>query len=415
MLAVIPIIIEQHAEEAAFNWLLRDRAVGEPNYDLADLAHLDGRVEANLDGLRIAGDEGWKICQEAMAIGEPGEIFTAGALAFAGLVPERMDALLAAVEEDRGRQRALASVFGWIDFETIAAAARRLLNADLDFLKYIGLAAHAVNRRDPGALLAPLMEAPDGRVRARALKAAGELGRLDLMPVLKDHLRDEDEKCRFHAAWSAMLLGGTSAIESLTALALAPGQFAQRACHLVVRKMASGQAVQWLQQLGQHAESAPMAVSGCGALGDPALVPWLLELMRIPESARKAGEALAMITGVDIAYEDLEGEPPEGFESGPSENPEDEDVALDPDEDLPWPEPELIKAWWAKNGKNFKSGTRYLCGKPISPEHCREVLKNGYQRQRAAAALELVLMAPGQPLFEVRAPGFRQQRQLANA
>ncbi len=63
---IIPTIIEQHAEDAAFNWLLRDRAVSEPHYDLADLAHLDDRVEANIDGLRIAGDEGWEICREAM-------------------------------------------------------------------------------------------------------------------------------------------------------------------------------------------------------------------------------------------------------------------------------------------------------------------------------------------------------------
>ena len=33
----------------------------------------------------------------------------------------------------------------------------------------------------------------------------------------------------------------------------------------------------------------------------------------------------------------------------------------------------------------------------------------GYQRQRAAAALELAILKPGRPLFEVRAPGWRQQ------
>ena len=42
-----------------------------------------------------------------------------------------------------------------------------------------------------------------------------------------------------------------------------------------------------------------------------------------------------MITGVDIAYEDLEGAWPEGFVAGPTEDPEDENVAMDPDEDLP--------------------------------------------------------------------------------
>jgi uncharacterized protein (TIGR02270 family) len=128
--------------------------------------------------------------------------------------------------------------------------------------------------------------------------------------------------------------------------------------------------------------------------------------------ARVAGESFTMITGVDLAYDDLEGEWPEGFEAGPTEEPEDEDVEMDPDEDLPWPEPELIHEWWGKNKNNFQNGTRYLCGKPISEQQCQHVLRYGYQRQRAAAAIELAIMNPGQPLFEVRAPGFRQQKLL---
>lgn len=48
----IPLIIDQHAEGAAFLWLLRDAAVAAPHYSLKDLAGLDNRVEAHLDGLR---------------------------------------------------------------------------------------------------------------------------------------------------------------------------------------------------------------------------------------------------------------------------------------------------------------------------------------------------------------------------
>ena len=42
----------------------------------------------------------------------------------------------------------------------------------------------------------------------------------------------------------------------------------------------------------------------------------------------------------------------------------------------------------------------------------QQVLRIGRQRLRAAAALELAIMRPGEPLFEVRAPGFRQQEVL---
>jgi hypothetical protein len=56
---------------------------------------------------------------------------------------------------------------------------------------------------------------------------------------------------------------------------------------------------------------------------------------------------------------------------------------------------------------------RYLCGKPVSNEHCEAVLKEGLQPQRLAAAVELAILRPDEPLFETRAPAFRQLEILA--
>lgn len=409
---IIADIVEQHAEEAAFNWLLRDSALSEPHYSLADIAHLDDRVEANIDGLRIAGDAGWEICREAMGIEEPGEIFTAGVLAFESQVSERMDVMLDAVEEDVELQRALCSALGWIEFHQSAAPAKNILDADPAFLKRIGLSIYAIHRQDVGSTLATYILDPDPLIRSRALKAAGELGRNDLLAMVVDSFDDEDEKCRFYSAWAAVLLGSNAGIGPLKRVLAAQSVYEQRACELAVRKMDNGEAVQWLDELGRHSSSMRLAINGYGALGDPMAIPRLIEMMQTSELARPAGEAFSMITGVDIAYEDLETDPPEDFHAGPTEDPEDENVEMDPDEDLPWPDPELIGAWWYKNQISFQSGKRYLAGHPISSENCLHVLRNGFQRQRIAAALELALLHPGRPLFEVRAPGYRQQRLL---
>lgn len=120
-----------------------------------------------------------------------------------------------------------------------------------------------------------------------------------------------------------------------------------------------------------------------------------------------------MITGADLAYEDLDADQPDGFEAGPTEAPADEDVSMDPDEDLPWPNPTRIQAWWDANLGRFSAGTRYLAGSPITEADCRGLLATGMQRQRIAAALELALMQADAPLFETRAPGRRQQTLLA--
>ena len=79
---IIQTVITQHAEEAAFLWLLRDAAVLAPHYDLNDLAELDQRVAAHLDGLRSAGDAGWELVKQELTWEEVGEVFAAAVLAF---------------------------------------------------------------------------------------------------------------------------------------------------------------------------------------------------------------------------------------------------------------------------------------------------------------------------------------------
>jgi uncharacterized protein (TIGR02270 family) len=202
------------------------------------------------------------------------------------------------------------------------------------------------------------------------------------------------------------------AIPTLQAIASLDRLHREEAVKMALRRMDLIAAHAWRQALAHNPDTMRLAIIGAGVVGDPVSIPWLIEQTTIPELARIAGEAFTTITGVDIAYEDLEGEWPEGFEAGPTEDPEDENVAMDPDENLPWPKPEAIHTWWRNHQGQFRPGTRYLLGKPMSPDWLRDVLRNGRQRQRAAAALELALQQPGQPLFESRAPGFRQQQLL---
>ena len=155
-------------------------------------------------------------------------------------------------------------------------------------------------------------------------------------------------------------------------------------------------------------------VQGSGIAGDPAYVPWLIGHMAKPETARLAGEAFTLITGADLDAVQLRRQRPEDFESGPTENPDDENVRLDPDEGLMWPDRPKVEKWWNASSSQFQKGTRYFMGAPVTREHCIHVLKTGYQRQRVLAAHYLCLLEPGTPLFNTSAPAWRQHRQLAN-
>jgi uncharacterized protein (TIGR02270 family) len=129
--------------------------------------------------------------------------------------------------------------------------------------------------------------------------------------------------------------------------------------------------------------------------------------------ARLAGEAFSMITGLDLSLPPLYRSQPEDFQSGASEDPKDENVAIDEDDGLPWPDPEQVQRWWSANQARFVAGTRYFMGEALSRELCIRVLKDGFQRQRIAAAEYLCLLQPGTPLFNTAAPAWRQQRLLS--
>jgi uncharacterized protein (TIGR02270 family) len=120
-----------------------------------------------------------------------------------------------------------------------------------------------------------------------------------------------------------------------------------------------------------------------------------------------------MMTGADLATNQLEGQAPAGFDVGPTDRPDDARVATDPDERLPWPDPAAVRAWWNQRGSGFPDGKRLLWGSPPESPWLEQVLRAERQPVRAAAAIELGLRQPGRPLFPVRAPARRQLRALA--
>lgn len=402
-------VLDQYTEGARFLWQVRKGAVTAPHFSLADLDRLDRRVEAHIDGLRVAGDEGWQLALKEMAWKEPGEVFTAAILAFESNTPSKIAEVLRVATITPELACGVISALGWMDYDGAAPHIRKLCSSELRLHRRIGIAATSIHRKDPGQPLEEAISDPHPLLRARALRATGELGRKELVPLMQKELTAQDDRCRFWAAWSiALVTGYANAVQVLRSFVESPGPYRERALQLAFRRLDIKSAHAWHRQLANNPNSMRIAVVSAGVIGDPTLIPWLIEQMVVLPLARVAGEAFTMITGVDIAYQDLDGEKPEGFEPGPNENPRDDNVEMDPDEKLPWPDAKLIANWWDKHNSEFHNGIRYLVGQPDALEW-GHVLRTGRQRQRAAAALEL---AKGGMLFEVRQPGYRQQKLL---
>ena len=407
-------VVAQHAEDAAFLWFSRDRAVRAPHYYLKDLARLDERVEANVDGLRVAGSVGWSLASEALKQEGPGELFAAAVLAFESRETERLGIVFDAIGKKPSLARLAISAFGWLRFENAKPLLDELVRSDRADLRRVAIGGYAVHRANPGDPLRNALTDVDADLRIRALQAVAELGRTELVYSVAGDIGVADPESTFWAAWSVARLGlrGYDVTDVLRRTAESDAPYADSALQMFLRCLRLPESHEWISAMLEDQKRQRRGVQAIGIVGNPARVSELIGYMQIEALSRVAGEAFSMITGVDLKYLDLDRPKPEKFEAGPTDNPEDTDVAMDQDEDLPWPAPDLVRKWWDRHEPEFQSGVRYLRGKPIEPSNLMDALKSGYQRQRAAAALELALLRPSEPLSEVRAPGRRQIEML---
>jgi uncharacterized protein (TIGR02270 family) len=410
----VAIVVQQHAEESAILRNTRSVLTSAPHVKLHQLRRLDDRIAAHLDGVAVAGEFGWKLCETALENPSKGTVFAATERAIEDKNLPALNKLLALAEALPEAQPGLISAFGWASAQFLQGTIKSLLEASSPFQRQVGIAACSMHQVDPGAALTSAIADKDAPLRARALRAAGDAGRRDLLPACVKTLADSDAACRFWVAYATALLGEQGrAMPVLQDIAMRPGPFRVRALQLLLKFIAVPQANELLKSLAREPANIRQLIQGAGIAGDPYYVPWLIKQMADLKLTRLAGESFSFITGLDLAYLDLERKPPENVELGPNDNPEDDNVAMDEDDSLPWPDAVKIEQWWAANKTGFTDGTRYFMGEPVTRTHCVQVLNEGFQRQRIAAAMYLCLLQPGSKLFPTRAPAWRQQRWLA--
>ncbi len=281
---------------------------------------------------------------------------------------------------------AIRFAFGWVEPEHLQGIVIRLLTAPDAVSRCLGICACASHGADPGTHLQRLAEDdPHPHVRARALQAAAELGRLDLMAACARAAKHDDAaSCREWAVWSAVSMGerGTM-LDALGHFAIPQVPRMPAALQLALQAMSASASRSLLHTVSTVTEHLEVLIEGSGITGDPAYVPWLLHHLDKPDLAASARDAFALITGAAL-------------------------VEVEQGVDLAH-----AQRWWEANTSRFTPGQRYFMGAPVTREHCIAVLKNGNQRQRILAAHYLSLLEPGTPLFNTSAPAWRQQRLLA--
>ena len=409
---VIEHIVAQYAEEASFLWSQRDQLT-QARITLRDLRRTDDRLAAQLDGLAIAGEQGWRFCEAALETADSGAVFTSAVRAIEDRREDRLSPLIAQSKGSPKLARGLHAAFGWVSGASLQGIVSHLLTSEDPFICRVAIAACAMHRVDALSARPQCFTEADPNLVARALRSIGELGSEAAKPVCLRALGHEDPACRFWAAWSAVRLGGRGKdLESLQATSLIPGPFRKSALRMALQALAPAAAHSFLQQVAASPQSQRLLIWGSGIAGEPAYIPWLIQQMSDPKTARLAGESFSAITGHTL--EGLDRDPPKDFDAGPSDDAEDSNVQADPDDGLVWPDPDRVNAWWRANGNRFQPGVRTFVGDAVTRDRCIKVLKEGHQRERMSAAFYLALAVPSSPLFDWRAPAWRQQKLLAD-
>lgn len=278
--------VRQHVELVAFLWAQRDTLSLDDPADAETIREIDQRVEANLDGLRIAGLAAWPVIETVIEdFPEKGELFVAGWTAIEQSDLRRLDkavALAAELDQPRGLVGALA----WHTLAKIGPILRGWVEEHDGFKRYLGVAACVEHKVDPKQWLDRLVRDPDPRVRATALRLAGTLGRADLVTPMGEALNANDESVRLWAGWALTELGrGDLATAELRRAAVAGGPDALLALRGAIKAGPEKDVKAWMGGLMQAPATAPLAVRGVGMLGNRSVLAWLIERMREPSMA----------------------------------------------------------------------------------------------------------------------------------
>lgn len=395
-------IYERYVDEASFLWLMRSIAVNQPHYDVADVKTLEDRVQAQLDGLLTSIDIAWPLCEKALELNGAGEVFTAAIVAFKSHDAAQIQKVVDAGLESEDTTKGLISALAWLPSEISYPWIQKFLSSkDLNH-KYLAISLCSLRRENPGEFLDKFLQRDDclqhEKLYIRCLRLVGEIKRHDLMPALNSAMTSDNEEIIFWANWSAILLGNKDLAQGMEAYIFNESAFLDRAINITFRVLSINDARSWISRLSSDEQQNRTVIKATGVLGDPHAVDWLILKMREPAFARVAGESFTFITGIDLEKNQLNQSVPAHLEQLPNENPQDEVVALDEDENLPWPNAEAVALRWKQISGQFVKGQRYLLGKNINAANLAGHLQNACQRQRHAAAMELALLDASQIL-----------------
>lgn len=405
-------ILEEHLEEADFLFQQRKNALGDRVYTLDDLAELEERLLAHLDGLVLGGKEAWALLAPKLAGGEVGEVFAAAFVALASGDPARIELLQKTFGGAEGPiLDGIRHALRHTPFPEIEKIVRPFLNSEKGAVRAAAIDVISFRRMplEIGLLQAGL-QSKDPLVVAAAANAVGRLRIAGLKYEMEGALESDAAPVRLEAIRAGLLLKSEKALSR---------------CRKAVQERSeeAGEAILLLGLTGHPEDGALLvhslteatlarnAITSLGLLGRAAGIDALIQCTADPKLARLAGEVIRTATGIDLEKEKLVA--PKENPAEAQSKPEEDDFEDDPDEGLPVPDPVKLEGWWRRNVSRFDKKGRYRKGQSYGPQILIELLRSGTLPERHHAAVELALIDSTRPLLETRDFAARQRDESA--
>ena len=367
-LTYLPDLVESHFDEVQFLWAQRRGALRSPAYTAREIALLEERIEAHLQGMLVIGDRIVDVVAPGLA-GE--EELPAFAAAFALLrlgTPDAQRLVGRAFEQARGKT--LCGIRDALASAPAHALHDRLTSLFLAAASPVGAAAgevlafHGSVTLNAGHL-ERLVTADEPGTRAGGWRLAAH-GGIALAPRLLDAaLHDESPAVKRAAETAAAWTRSPSFAPYCRALAAdpAPESIGTLASFAAI---APPEEYQLVAALAGNAAAGPDRFRVVGSFAHPYFVELLVTEMRNPDAAAAAaaGAAFTKMTGRDVESNERAPAPPGG------EPPADEFEAEFQDEVF-LPDPALARRHWQELAPALAQSPRICRGmdvsQPLSP------------------------------------------------
>lgn len=419
-------IQREHLDEAAFLFTQWTLALSSPLYTLKRLQQtVEARLLAQVDGLVVGGEPVVShLILPRLKTGSDGETFAAALALLLDWKPTREKDLLDALTQASGSVR----------WELIRALQLRLPDSPTGGLEPAlrALLGHAKAPARAAALeilchhgrlseqevLAGLQDG-DWRVQKAALQALRALGYQALaQQVLSAFMAppppEEQEQLLVHRAAleAALVLGHAEGVSrayhhasTLTARSLPWDEGI-----LLLGARLDRHAIPVLERLTALAPMRSSAILALGLTGQVEAADLCLRLLQDSGVRGVAGEAFALITGLDLSRPELQEAPvaPSAEDMGYTER-----FLTNPTQDLPRADPEALACIWLQKRPQLNTRPRYLCGQVESAEGALQVLTHGSLFRRRLVARRVELVTQGKSGLTLNSLSSTQQAQGA--